>query len=185
MVQTARLLLYFLRCLTSRAGSTAKVENTLKKGRGQMPAYPNITGEDKKELLDFLFDKKPENKSVKNKEKPHAKKYRYVNNGWLQLTDKDGYPGIKPPWGTLNAIDLNKGELLWKVPLGEYVALTKRGIPPTGTQNLGGAVVTAGGLESSPLPAMKSSEYSTSKRVIYCGNTNYRLRVMLRHPRIW
>jgi len=124
----------------------AKVENTLKKGRGQMPAYPNITGEDKKELLDFLFDKKPENKSVKNKEKPQAKKYRYVNNGWLQLTDKDGYPGIKPPWGTLNAIDLNKGELLWKVPLGEYVALTKRGIPPTGTQNLGGAVVTAGGL---------------------------------------
>lgn len=124
----------------------AKVENTLKTGRGQMPAYPDITGEDKKALLEFLFDKKPENTVVKDKEKPKAKKYRYVNNGWLQLTDKDGYPGIKPPWGTLNAIDLNKGELLWKVPLGEYDALTKRGIPPTGTQNLGGAVVTAGGL---------------------------------------
>ena len=67
-------------------------------------------------------------------------------NGWTVLTDKEGYPGVKPPWGTLNAIDLNKGELLWKVPLGEYPELVKRGIPATGTQNLGGAVVTAGGL---------------------------------------
>jgi quinoprotein glucose dehydrogenase len=46
----------------------------------------------------------------------------------------------------LNAIDLNTGNLLWKVPLGEYAALAKRGMAPTGTPNLGGAVVTAGGL---------------------------------------
>ncbi|MCW3118043.1 MAG: pyrroloquinoline quinone-dependent dehydrogenase [Chitinophagaceae bacterium] len=126
--------------------SAVQAAAILKTGKGQMPAYPNITDEDKKALLDFLFDKK-EIKSVTTKGPASVeKKYRYVHNGWTTLTDKQGYPGVKPPWGTLNAIDLNKGEILWQVTLGEYAELTKKGIPVTGTQNLGGAVVTAGGL---------------------------------------
>jgi quinoprotein glucose dehydrogenase len=64
-------------------------------------------------------------------------------NRWL---DTNGYPAVKPPWGTLNAIDLNTGEYRWKVPLGEVPALTSQGIPPTGLENYGGPVVTAGGL---------------------------------------
>ncbi|SHN42505.1 PQQ-binding-like beta-propeller repeat protein [Chitinophaga sp. CF418] len=66
--------------------------------------------------------------------------------GYIRFLDKDGYPGIKPPWGTLNAVNLNTGKLLWKVPPGEFEALKKRGIPPTGTQVYGGPVVTKGGL---------------------------------------
>jgi quinoprotein glucose dehydrogenase len=66
--------------------------------------------------------------------------------GYARFLDKDGYPAIKPPWGLLNAIDLNKGEILWQVPLGEYPELTARGIPQTGTENFGGTIVTAGGL---------------------------------------
>jgi quinoprotein glucose dehydrogenase len=53
---------------------------------------------------------------------------------------------VKPPWGTLNAIDLNTGEYLWKVPLGETPALKARGLPTTGTEQYGGPIVTAGGL---------------------------------------
>ncbi|HTF31183.1 MAG TPA: PQQ-binding-like beta-propeller repeat protein, partial [Flavitalea sp.] len=69
-----------------------------------------------------------------------------VHDGWKPLRDQNGYPGIKPPWGTLNAIDLNSGNILWQVPLGEYPELLSKGIPATGTANLGGSVVTAGGL---------------------------------------
>ncbi|MGI9541978.1 MAG: PQQ-binding-like beta-propeller repeat protein, partial [Cyclobacteriaceae bacterium] len=70
----------------------------------------------------------------------------YVFRGFHRWFDDEGYPAIKPPWGTLNAVDLNTGEIRWKVPLGEYDELTKRGIPTTGTENYGGPVVTAGGL---------------------------------------
>jgi quinoprotein glucose dehydrogenase len=66
--------------------------------------------------------------------------------GYRNFTDDAGYPAIKPPWGRLTAIDLNKGEFAWQVVLGEFPELTARGIPPTGTENFGGTIVTAGGL---------------------------------------
>src|SRR3546814_11858009 len=59
---------------------------------------------------------------------------------------KDGYPARAPPWGTLIAINRNTGELVWKIPFGEYEELRKKGIPVTGRENYGGPVVTAGGL---------------------------------------
>lgn len=71
---------------------------------------------------------------------------RYSVDGYIQFADKRGVPLIAPPWGTLNAIDLVKGEILWKVPLGEYPELAAKGIHNTGTMNFGGAVATAGGL---------------------------------------
>jgi quinoprotein glucose dehydrogenase len=60
--------------------------------------------------------------------------------------DHEGYPGIRPPWGTLNAIDLNAGEIRWSIPFGEYPELTATGITGTGTDNYGGAIVTENGL---------------------------------------
>lgn len=70
----------------------------------------------------------------------------YRISGYDRFTDHEGYPAVKPPWGILNAVDLDRGEIGWQTPLGEIPELTKRGIPPTGTENLGGTIVTAGGL---------------------------------------
>jgi quinoprotein glucose dehydrogenase len=124
-----------------------QVATLLKTGKGQMPSYPNLSSEDTEALIAFLFDKKVVNKKTSTiPVNQQEKGYRYVHDGWNILYDQFGYPGVKPPWGTLNAIDLHTGEILWKVPLGEYPELIEKGLPPTGTQNLGGPAVTAGGL---------------------------------------
>jgi quinoprotein glucose dehydrogenase len=70
----------------------------------------------------------------------------YLEKGEARIWDHEGYPGVKPPWGTLTAIDLNRGEIAWQAPLGEYPELAKRGVPATGIRNLGGSITTAGGL---------------------------------------
>ena len=65
---------------------------------------------------------------------------------WEPLVDKDGYPGIKPPWGTLTALNLISGKKIWQIPLGEYEDLSKKDIKITGTQNRSGATATSGDL---------------------------------------
>jgi quinoprotein glucose dehydrogenase len=70
----------------------------------------------------------------------------YLSTGYHRFFDDNGYPALTPPWGTLNAIDLNEGKILWTVPLGELKELTAKGIPPTGTENYGGPLITASGV---------------------------------------
>lgn len=131
----------------SETKSEKQVATLIANGKGQMPAFPNISEKDMDALIAFLYNKTEiKNPEYLNVRHPEDRKYRYAHSGWNVLTDQDGYPGVKPPWGTLNAIDLNKGEILWKVPLGVYPELIAKGLPPTGTQNLGGPAVTAGGL---------------------------------------
>lgn len=75
-----------------------------------------------------------------------GKPWPYRISGYDRFVDQEGYPAVKPPWGLLNAIDVSRGEIGWKTTLGEYAELTARGVPPTGTESLGGTIVTAGGL---------------------------------------
>ena len=75
-----------------------------------------------------------------------GKPYPFKGTGYGRFWDPNGYPAITPPWGSLTAINLNTGDFEWQVPLGEFEELTKKGIAPTGTPNLGGSIVTAGGL---------------------------------------
>jgi len=114
----------------------------LKTGRNAMPPLgAAIPPNQMRDLQDFLFVKDRPQPEVNPNDPP-----RYAFGWYKKLLDQDGYPGIKPPWGSLNCIDLNSGKLLWRVPLGEHEELTKLGMAKTGTENMGGATVTAGGL---------------------------------------
>jgi len=119
-----------------------EVTKQIRTGKNGMPAHPNLSDADLKVLLDFLMlrDRALSPATVKT-ERP-----TYNSSGYPKFYDYEGYPANKPPWGTLNCIDLNNGKLVWKVPLGEYPELTAQGMKLTGTENYGGAIVTAGGL---------------------------------------
>lgn len=124
-------------------------------GRGAMPAFGFLPAAQREEIADFLLEvfRRPSAKAAKQAAPaadaataPGYYDVPFVRAGGGRWLDADGYPNVKPPWGTLNAIDLNTGEYRWRVPLGEYPELKAQGVPPTGTDNYGGPVVTAGGL---------------------------------------
>src|SRR5207237_7473630 len=86
-----------------------------------------------------------ESKEIESDE-PAAVTLDYRFTGYRKFLDPDGYPAVAPPWGTLNAIDLNTGEFAWKIPFGEYPELAEKGMKDTGSESYGGPVVTADGL---------------------------------------
>jgi len=113
----------------------------LRNGGNGMPPAPPMSDPEQKALLDFLFARDRPAAVPK-----HDAPIRYSFSGFSRLLDHEGYPGSKPPWGTLNCIDMNTGRIVWRVPLGEYPNLTTQGREATGSLNMGGATVTAGGL---------------------------------------
>lgn len=125
-------------------------KNVIEKGRGMMASFNKLGVEEKNAIVSYLF-KTNKNKKFVSKQPDSLRagdstRVRYSLKDYLQLLDQNGYPGVKPPWGTLNAVDLNTGDILWKKPLGQYKALAEKGITNTGTQLFGGGIVTAGGL---------------------------------------
>ncbi len=130
----------------------AEIELVTRQGGGRMPGYSTMPEAKRTAIIDYILNE-TEPFTANRKEPgipdstPSAKQPTdYAFGGFRRWLDPEGYPAIKPPWGTLNAVDLNTGEIKWKVILGEYPELTARGIPPTGTENYGGPLVTAGGL---------------------------------------
>jgi glucose dehydrogenase len=122
--------------------SPQELETVIRQGRNSMPAFGYLRPQETTALTAYLTSQ-PTPSKVDPASRPAD---RYTIEGYTVFGDPDGVPAIAPPWGTLNAIDLIKGELLWKVPLGEYPQLVAKGIRNTGSMNFGGVVATAGGL---------------------------------------
>ena len=118
------------------------VRQILQLGRNGMPAQPQLSEDQINQLCSFLLDK-----GANAPADPGATgSGQWADMGYTRLLDPQGYPGCTPPWGTLTCLDLNTGKIAWQVPLGEYPELKAQGIPKTGTENFGGATVTAGGV---------------------------------------
>jgi quinoprotein glucose dehydrogenase len=143
--------------------SEQEITETVMNGKRRMPGFTNLDMPKLTDLIAYLKagDLKPEavvaggraavtsetssKREVESTGTPTAiAKYRFT--GYKKFLDPDGYPAIVPPWGTLNAIDLNTGRYLWKVPLGQYPELAEQGMSDTGSENYGGPVVTASGI---------------------------------------
>lgn len=141
----------------SKSRTHDQIASLIQLGNGRMPAFPYFSETDRKAIADYLLNTETKSMSLTREEHKTpdtiskattAFPYdpEYTIKIWQRFTDQNGKPAIKPPWGTLNAIDLNTGEYKWTVPLGEFPELTKQGIPITGTETYGGPVVTASGL---------------------------------------
>lgn len=132
--------------LTSLAGrrTPEQVRTVMVKGAGRMPAFAGLPEPVLDAIQAYLL--KGEDKELTGGSGSSPVDLRYRLDGYVRFTDPDGYPAIKPPWGTLNALNLNTGEYAWRQPFGEIPALAAQGLKDTGSENYGGAVVTAGGV---------------------------------------
>lgn len=120
------------------------VGQLLKDGKGVMPSFAMLSDRQRAQLVAYLWNDPP--KPAAPGEDPPDLSVPYSHTGYNRFLDPEGYPAVKPPWGTLNAIDLDKGTIAWTRTLGAFPELTKAGVPETGTENYGGPIVTAGGL---------------------------------------
>jgi quinoprotein glucose dehydrogenase len=127
--------------------SAKQIFDILEHGRGRMPSFPTLKAGQLESLSEYLLV--GQDKELANSNPipvVSAGHLTYDITGYRKFLDQDGYPANATPWGTLNAINLDTGEYLWKITLGQYPELVAKGLPDTGSENYGGPVVTAGGV---------------------------------------
>jgi quinoprotein glucose dehydrogenase len=135
----------------------------IREGAGKMPPFKDILKGKEQALIDFLFERNrrtqkdwdveemKRNLAIIRDSSQNTKSTDthdvYINTAaYAIMRNINGHPFVQPPWATLNAINLNTGEYVWKVPAGNNDSLQKKGDPPTGATGSPGPIVTKGGL---------------------------------------
>lgn len=118
-------------------------------GKGTMPPFTHLSGAERSAIASFVLDIKDKERqpfvSSADEDVPEYYRIPYTEGRGGKFLTREGYPGVKPPWGHLSAVDLNTGEVLWKQTIGDYPELKAKGIH-AGSENFGAPVVTKGGL---------------------------------------
>ncbi|MFN0120437.1 MAG: PQQ-binding-like beta-propeller repeat protein [Blastocatellia bacterium] len=121
-----------------------EIRGIIRNGSGRMPGFARLGNDALRALTQYLITGRDTVTTDAQTASPIDQKY--AATGYIKFLDPDGYPAIAPPWGTLSAIDLNKGVIAWQIPFGEYPELAAQGLRNTGSENYGGPIVTANGL---------------------------------------
>jgi quinoprotein glucose dehydrogenase len=120
--------------------SVEEVADVVDRGAGRMPGYEHLHGAARRAIVEYVLTGRSDTVRA---DAPSPFDVPYTLDGYIRFTDPDGFPAVRPPWGTLTAIDMNRGAIAWQVPLGEVPG---SGLENTGSENYGGPVVTAGGV---------------------------------------
>lgn len=121
-----------------------QVSSIIVKGAPPMPSFSFLSEKQIASLVAYVKDTTVQQQFEASGTPQNNEPFGF--NGYNFYLDSLGDPAIKPPIGTMSAIDLNTGEIAWQVPLGENEKLKKQGIENTGSFNRGGGIATAGGL---------------------------------------
>jgi quinoprotein glucose dehydrogenase len=118
----------------------------VKSGRRMMPAFKQLNENEQEAIASYVMNiKSSQTKNFIDSKNDSIYNLPYTITGYNKFLTKEGYPVISPPWGTLNAVHLASGKYIWKATLGNDTAL-KNARQPTGTENYGASVITAGGI---------------------------------------
>ncbi len=123
--------------------SAKYIQDIIKQGKGMMPGFGQLSAEKQQVIASYIQGITP--KEIESKQ--NSTQIPFQMEGYNKFLDANGLPGLSTPWGTLNAIDLNTGQYLWKIPFGSEPELVKQGVNDvTGGENYGGPVITKSGL---------------------------------------
>ena len=148
MINDADISGYILKNVGKRYDPRSFVE-FINTGRRMMPAFKHLSQQDKDAIASFILQQQDVQAKRYEKKMTAIDTFRmlpYYISGYNKFLSKSNLPAIAPPWGVLNAIDLNTGEYVWKTVLGEDSVFKAKGVKETGTENYGGPIITKGGL---------------------------------------
>ncbi|WP_375583972.1 PQQ-binding-like beta-propeller repeat protein [Cyclobacterium xiamenense] len=135
-----------LRGLSERKTAN-EITDVLQAGKGMMPAFPGLAGGEKEALINYLLTEAQMNEASQEPglatQENSPELPAYVVNRYMKFLDDRGYPAVRPPWGTLSAIDMNSGDFRWQVPFGDNPEGIDQRNSPAGTESFGGPLVTA------------------------------------------